>query len=53
MAKGRLGFGKQVHVRGRRIHHGLVGALLVAAGVVYMADDWHDRWWLPVKELLD
>jgi hypothetical protein len=51
--QGRLGFGRQVHIRDRRIHHGLTGCALVVAGIVLIADDWHDRWWKPVKRLLD
>jgi hypothetical protein len=53
MERGRLGFGRQVRIGGRRIHHGLVGCVLIAAGVAYVVDDWHDRWWRPVKDLLE
>jgi hypothetical protein len=30
-------------VLGHRVHHGLLGCALLAAGIVLMADDWADR----------
>lgn len=29
-----------------RIHHGMVGALLVLGGLALIIDDWGDRWWI-------
>lgn len=34
---------RRIWVRNQRLHHGLTGAFLAAAGVVLMAHDWHDR----------
>lgn len=36
---------RRTWVLGARIHHGLVGLGLFAAGVWLMWDDRHDRWW--------
>jgi hypothetical protein len=36
---------RRVYVLGRRLHHGLAGALLAAAGIVLMWDDRHDVPW--------
>jgi hypothetical protein len=33
----------RVWICGQRLHHGLTGAMLAAAGVVLMAHDWNDR----------
>jgi hypothetical protein len=39
---------KRVWVGTQRLHHGMVGSLFAAAGLVLMAHDWHDRkaWFL-------
>jgi hypothetical protein len=34
---------RRVWVGSQRLHHGLVGTLFAAAGLVLMAHDWHDR----------
>lgn len=34
---------KRVWIREQRVHHGMVGTLLAAAGVILMAHDWQDR----------
>ena len=34
---------RRVWIRDQRLHHGLVGSFLAAAGVVLMAHDWRDR----------
>jgi hypothetical protein len=34
---------RRVWICGQRMHHGLTGALLAAAGFVLMAHDWSDR----------
>ena len=34
---------KRVWVGSQRLHHGLVGTLLAAAGLALMAHDWRDR----------
>jgi hypothetical protein len=34
---------RRVWICGRRLHHGLTGALLTAAGFALMAHDWRDR----------
>ena len=34
---------RRVWICGRRMHHGLTGALLAAAGFALMAHDWNDR----------
>ena len=34
---------RRVWIGGRRMHHGLTGALLAAAGFALMAHDWSDR----------
>lgn len=41
----RLVGNRRIYIRGRRIHHGLTGAVLVLIGVVFMLDDWADRPW--------
>jgi hypothetical protein len=33
-----------------RVHHGLVGFLLVVLGAYLVADDWHDWPWWPVPD---
>jgi hypothetical protein len=34
---------RRIWVGGQRLHHGLTGAVLAAAGLVLMAHDWSDR----------
>jgi hypothetical protein len=34
---------RRVWICGKRLHHGLTGALLAAAGFALMAHDWSDR----------
>lgn len=34
---------RRLWVAGQRVHHGLTGALLLAAGTALMAHDWKDR----------
>jgi hypothetical protein len=34
---------RRVWICGRRMHHGLTGALLAMAGLVLMVHDWSDR----------
>ena len=34
---------RRVWVCGQRLHHGLTGAFLAAAGLALMAHDWNDR----------
>ena len=34
---------RRVWVGSQRLHHGLVGTVFAAAGLVLMAHDWHDR----------
>ena len=34
---------RRVWVGSQRLHHGLVGTLFAATGLVLMAHDWHDR----------
>jgi hypothetical protein len=34
---------RRVWICGKRLHHGLTGALLTAAGFALMAHDWRDR----------
>jgi len=34
---------RRMWVGGQRLHHGLTGAALAAAGLVLMAHDWKDR----------
>ena len=34
---------RRVWICGQRLHHGLTGALLTAAGFALMAHDWRDR----------
>ena len=34
---------RRVWVGSQRLHHGMVGTLVAAAGVVLMAHDWRDR----------
>ena len=34
---------RRVWICGQRMHHGLTGALLAAAGFALMAHDWSDR----------
>ncbi len=36
---------KRMYVFGRRLHHGLTGAIFVAVGVGLMWHDRADRWW--------
>jgi len=36
---------RRVYIHGRRIHHGLAGALLTALGAVLMLDDARDFPW--------
>ncbi len=36
---------KRMYVFGRRLHHGLTGAVFVAVGVGLMWHDRADRWW--------
>lgn len=50
---------KRVYLAGYRIHHGFLGALCFVLCVVaasyfgsLVVDDWHDRPWLPKKELI-
>lgn len=42
---------RRVYFRGRRVHHGLVGAMMMAVGVVLVWHDRHDFPWLPVREV--
>ena len=35
----------RVYVRGRRIHHGLTGAVMAAVGALLLIHDWKDRPW--------
>jgi hypothetical protein len=41
---------KRMYVFGRRLHHGLTGALFVAVGVGLMWHDRADRWWRATAE---
>ena len=34
---------RRVWIVNQRLHHGLTGAMLAAAGAALMAHDWHDR----------
>jgi hypothetical protein len=34
---------RRMWVGRQRLHHGLTGVVLAAAGIVLMAHDWHDR----------
>ena len=34
---------RRVWIGDQRLHHGLTGVVLAAAGLVLMAHDWHDR----------
>lgn len=34
---------RRMWVGSQRLHHGLTGVFLAAAGIVLMAHDWHDR----------
>jgi hypothetical protein len=34
---------RRVWICGQRVHHGMTGALLAAAGTLLMAHDWKDR----------
>lgn len=38
-----LGGNRKLYVRGRRVHHGLVGCVLAGVGLGLMLDDIHDR----------
>jgi hypothetical protein len=38
---------RRVWVLGRRLHHGLAGAILLVAGLVLMWDDRRDAPWRP------
>ncbi len=42
---------RRVFVCGRRLHHGLVGAVMVGVGAVLVWHDRHDFPWLPVREV--
>lgn len=37
---------RKVYVFRARVHHGLLGLLLIGLGVACCRDDWADRWWL-------
>ena len=39
---------RRVWVGTQRLHHGMVGSVIAAAGLALMAHDWHDRkfWFL-------
>jgi hypothetical protein len=40
---------RRIWVCNARIHHGAIGAILIAGGLLGIAlviDDWHDRWWV-------
>jgi hypothetical protein len=41
---------KRMYVFGRRLHHGLTGALFVAVGVGLMWHDRADHWWRATVE---
>lgn len=41
---------KRMYVFGRRLHHGLTGAIFVAVGVGLMWHDRADRWWRATVE---
>jgi len=41
----RTAHGPKVYLAGLRVHHGLAGLALAAAGVALVIDDWADRWW--------
>jgi hypothetical protein len=41
---------KRMYVFGRRLHHGLTGAIIVAVGVGLMWHDRADRWWRATVE---
>ncbi|MGH3139418.1 MAG: hypothetical protein ACRDQE_06765 [Gaiellales bacterium] len=41
---------KRMYVFGRRLHHGLTGAVFVAVGVGLMWHDRADRWWRAAVE---
>ena len=34
---------RRVWIRNQRLHHGLAGTLLAAAGMALIVHDWHDR----------
>ena len=34
---------RRVWIRNQRLHHGLAGTLLAAAGMLLIVHDWHDR----------
>jgi hypothetical protein len=36
---------KRIYLFGRRVHHGLTGAVFVAVGLGLMWHDRADRWW--------
>lgn len=40
-----VGHGPRLYVLGARVHHGLAGMLMLVAGAVLVATDWHDRPW--------
>jgi hypothetical protein len=41
---------RRLWVCGRRLHHGLTGVLLAAAGCALMAHDWRDRsFWFRLR----
>lgn len=37
--------GPRVYLGGQRLHHGLVGCMLLAVGAALVAHDWRDRPW--------
>jgi hypothetical protein len=41
--------GRRLYIYGRRVHHGLVGAILAALGLGLLAHDWRDRPW-PLRD---
>lgn len=44
--------GRRVYIAGRRVHHGLAGLMLCAAGVALIVHDWRDRPW-PLRDRED
>lgn len=42
--------GSRCYVKGRRVHHGLFGCVLIAAGVAMCWSDRHDAPWLRDNE---
>ena len=41
---------KRMYLFGRRVHHGLTGAVFVAVGLGLMWHDRADRWWRATVE---